>query len=221
VLDRSSRWLGEPVESGGLQAGQFGVIDKGNGEVLIVMRGLDASSWAGNSPAEVAFEQYGYGPYTAQVEAEILRLKSKYPNLTVSFIGHSEGGMAARNIVADSKFWSSNGIRFGAAVTIESPVDMRTGGPGIDMATQVFQFNNKTAGIFRAGVSDLDGVWSAGSVQGDTRVEIPSDQGHAGDQFVGGAHMTPEQKAEWVRAGNLFSSFEHLDPRGIVYVAGR
>jgi len=213
VLDRACRWLdARPPE--GFAPGEFAIVDRGNGQVLVVMRGLDLGATAGNSLPEVGLEQLGFGPYSAQIEAELVRLQQKYPDLTVSFVGHSEGGMASRNVVAQNL--GRLGIRVGTVVSIDSPVDGRAIPPSID-PSDVYQFNN-----VNSPVSHLDGAApGGGSIQGDNRVEADSTGGHSSIQFVGGQNMTAEQRTLWERAGRSLGDFDELLPGGSVRVYGR
>jgi len=187
-----------------LKVGEFEIRDDGNGNIIVLLRGLEIGSKKANSAAETGSEKGGFGPYSAQVEAAIRAFKrDHYPNadISVSFVGHSQGGIAARNIVGDSKFWG-NGITIGTVVTIESPVD------GIDIpsgAPSVYQFNNTNSKV-----SKMDFGWkplvaklftgSPGDTKNEHVVNVATGGGHAVDQFNKGDFENPQDKEHWANA---------------------
>jgi len=183
----------------GLAPGQFEIRDDGQGNIVVVLRGLDMGSGKANSPAEVASETGGFGPYSAQVEAAIRAFKLEhYPNsvMSVSLVGHSQGGIVARNILDDAKFWK-DGIKMGTVVTIESPVDGRRIPPE---APAVYQFNNNSFNI-DAVISKLD-VDMPGGPPNEHVVNVATGRGHDADQFNSGDQGTPQDQKHWSDANS-------------------
>ena len=183
----------------GLAPGQFEIRDDGHGNIVVILRGLDLTSSKLNSPAEVASETGGFGPYSAQVEAAIRAFKLEhYPNsvMSVSLVGHSEGGIVARNILDDAKFWK-DGIKMGTVVTIESPVDGRNIPPG---APAVYQFNNNSFNI-DAVISKLD-VDMPGGPPNEYVVNVATGKGHNADQFNSGTEGNDQDRKHWADANS-------------------
>lgn len=188
----------------GLDPGEFQIVDDGHGHLTVLMRGLHAErNFGPNSKAEVALEQAGFGPYSAQVEAALARYKQEhYPNTAVQigFIGHSQGGMAARNIVADQGFFRRIGATVGPVLTVDSPVD----GKAIPKTAQgqVWQFNNVISPV-----SKFDGGLHG---SGEYAANVVGQQGdlgsrHSATQFNGGRHLTGQDRVEWEKANAAFA----------------
>lgn len=188
----------------GLDPGEFQVVDDGQGHLTVLMRGVHLDRDFGpNSKAEVAAEQAGFGPYSAQVEAALARYKQEhYPNTAVQigFVGHSLGGMAARNIVADQGFFRRIGATVGPVLTIDSPVD----GKAIPKTAHghVWQFNNVLSPVSKFD-SDLH-------ESGEYAATVVGQQGnlgsrHSATQFNGGHYLTGQDRVEWDKANAAFA----------------
>ena len=202
VADLMNLTKNSPPE--GLAPGQFEIRDDEQGNIVLVLRGLGLTSPKLNSPAEVASEAGGFGPYSAQVEAAIRAFKLEhYPNsdMSVSLVGHSEGGIVARNILDDATLWR-NGIKMGSVVTIESPVDGRSIPPG---APAVYQFNN-TDSIpgTPISVSKFD-VDMPGGPPNEYVVNVATGKGHDADQFNSGTEGTAQDQKHWADANEAIA----------------
>lgn len=116
--------------------------------------------------------------------------------MSVSLVGHSEGGIVARNILDDAKFWK-DGIKMGTVVTIESPVDGRNIPPG---APAVYQFNNNSFNI-DAVISKLD-VDMPGGPPNEYVVNVATGKGHNADQFNSGTEGNDQDRKHWADANS-------------------